>query len=85
MKIIRYQDGKDQIKFVIQDEIDYRYACEFIKQHALKERVDEIILSPVFGQMPPRQLAEWILEDGLQVRMGMQIHKFIWDPEARGV
>jgi len=78
-------ERKDQIKFVILDEIDYRYAGEFIKQHGLNARVDEIILSPVFGQLPPRQLAEWILHDGLQVRMGMQIHKFIWDPEARGV
>lgn len=78
-------DRKDQVKFVILDELDYRYAHAFIRQHDLNARVGEIILSPVFGRMPPRQLAEWILEDGLQVRLGMQMHKFIWDPEARGV
>jgi 7-carboxy-7-deazaguanine synthase len=76
---------KDQIKFVILDEIDYSYACDFITRHNLNSRVDEIILSPVFGQMSSRQLAEWILRDGLRVRLGLQIHKFIWDPETKGV
>jgi 7-carboxy-7-deazaguanine synthase len=78
-------DRKDQAKFVILDEADYRYACDFLAKHSLARRVDEIIFSPVFGQLPPRQLAEWILRDGLEVRMGLQIHKFIWDPEAHGV
>ncbi len=78
-------DRKDQIKFVILDENDYRYAREFLAKHKLRSRVDEVIFSPVFGQMSPRELAEWILRDGLEVRMGLQLHKFIWDPEARGV
>ena len=78
-------ERKDQIKFVILDEKDYQYAREFIARHALRSRVDEIIFSPVFGQLPPRTLAEWILRDGLEVRMGLQLHKFIWDPEAKGV
>lgn len=78
-------ERKDQVKFVILDEVDYRYARDFLAQHALDQRVDEIVFSPVFGQLPPQQLAEWILRDGLGVRMGLQIHKFIWDPEARGV
>jgi 7-carboxy-7-deazaguanine synthase len=78
-------DKKDQVKFVIVDENDYRFAREFMSQHDLRSRVNEVILSPVFGQLPPRQLAEWILRDGLDVRLGLQIHKFIWDPEARGV
>jgi 7-carboxy-7-deazaguanine synthase len=76
---------KDQIKFVIVDENDYRFARNFMLQHDLRKRVDEVIFSPVFGQLPPRQLAGWILRDGLEVRLGLQIHKFIWDPEARGV
>ncbi len=78
-------DRKDQIKFVILDENDYRHAREFLVKHDLRSRVDEVIFSPVFGQMPPRELAEWILRDGLEVRMGLQLHKFIWDTEARGV
>ncbi len=76
---------KDQIKFVMVDENDYHYACQFMLKHNLQGRVDEVILSPVFGQLHPRQLAEWILRDGLDVRLGLQIHKFIWDPDAHGV
>ena len=78
-------ERKDQIKFVILDERDYAYARDFLSQHRLHERVEEVIFSPVFGQLAPRQLAEWILRDGLEVRMGLQLHKFIWDPDARGV
>ena len=78
-------ERKDQVKFVILDEADYGYARDFLNEHGLDKRVDEIIFSPVFGQLPPRRLAEWILRDDLQVRMGLQIHKFIWDPETRGV
>jgi len=76
---------KDQVKFVIANENDYRFARDFMAQHDLGERVNEVILSPVFGQLHPRQLAEWILRDGLDVRLGLQIHKFIWDPATHGV
>src|SRR5690348_12548393 len=78
-------DRKDEIKFVVDDENDYRYALDFISRNRLHERVQEIILSPVFGRLHPRRLAEWILRDRLDVRMGLQIHKFIWDPDAKGV
>ena len=78
-------ERKDEIKFVIVDENDYHYAREFMARHQLPNLVDELIFSPVFGQLHPRQLAEWILRDGLEVRMGMQIHKFIWDPDTKGV
>ncbi len=78
-------ERKDQIKFVILDERDYRYAQTFIEEHKLRALVDELIFSPVFGQLHPRALAEWILRDGLEVRLGLQLHKFIWDPDASGV
>jgi 7-carboxy-7-deazaguanine synthase len=78
-------ERKDQIKFVVLDERDYLYARDFMDTHHLDRLVDEIIFSPVFGQLPPLQLAEWVLRDDLEVRLGLQIHKFIWDPEARGV
>ncbi len=78
-------DRKDQIKFVILNEDDYRYARAFLAEHALHRYVDEVIFSPVFTQLAPRDLAAWILRDGLDVRMGLQLHKFIWGPEARGV
>jgi 7-carboxy-7-deazaguanine synthase len=78
-------ERKDQVKFVILDENDYRYAQAFLDQHQMQRRVDEVIFSPVFGRLPPRELAEWILRDGLEVRLGLQLHKFIWQPETRGV
>jgi 7-carboxy-7-deazaguanine synthase len=78
-------DRKDQIKFVVQDEGDYRYAREFLAAHNLHGYVDEVIFSPVFDQLAPGSLAAWILRDGLEVRLGLQLHKFIWDPKARGV
>ena len=78
-------EKKDQVKFVIADEIDYRFARDFMVQHDLRGRVNEVILSPVFGKLHPRQLTEWILRDQLDVRLGLQIHKFIWDAETHGV
>lgn len=78
-------ERKDQVKFVVGDEDDYKFAVEFLKHYELKRRVDEVLFSPVFGRLAPRLLAEWILRDGLHVRLGLQLHKFIWDPETRGV
>lgn len=85
-------DGKDEIKFVIASRRDYEFARDFVAEHKLNERVGEVLLSPVFADpagkwpaMDARALAEWILADGLHVRLGLQIHKFIWDPATRGV
>jgi len=75
----------DQLKFVLAGREDYDWARRFLAEHPVQDRVEAILFSPVFGQLEPRLLAEWILEDGLPVRLGMQIHKFIWDPDARGV
>jgi len=75
----------DQVKFVLADRRDYEWAREFLAQHPLQEKVEAILFSPVFGQLEPRLLAGWILEDGLPVRLGLQLHKFIWEPDARGV
>ena len=76
---------RDQIKFVVADRRDYEWARSFLAEQRLAERVEAVIFSPVFGALEPRPLAEWILEDGLPVRLGLQLHKFIWDPETRGV
>jgi len=78
-------DWKDQVKFVIADENDYSFARDFMLKHDVAKRVEEVILSPVFGKLHPRQLTEWILRDGLEVRLGLQIHKFIWNPDTHGV
>ena len=75
----------DQLKFVLADRRDYEWAREFLQKHRLQDKVETVIFSPVFGKMEPRLLAEWILEDGLPVRVGLQLHKFIWDPETTGV
>ena len=75
----------DQLKFVLAGRRDYEWAREFLQEHGLQDKVEAVIFSPVFGQMDPRPLAEWILEDGLPVRVGLQLHKFIWDPDTTGV
>jgi 7-carboxy-7-deazaguanine synthase len=82
---LAWLERKDQIKFVILNEDDYRYARGFLAQHNLHRHVDEVIFSPVFDQLEPRSLAAWILRDGLEVRLGLQLHKFIWGTGARGV
>ncbi|MCQ3828185.1 7-carboxy-7-deazaguanine synthase QueE [Microbulbifer elongatus] len=69
---------KDQIKFVICDRADYEWARFTLDQYQLVERVGEVLFSPSYEQLAPRQLAEWILEDGLPVRMQMQLHKLLW-------
>jgi 7-carboxy-7-deazaguanine synthase len=85
-------DRKDEIKFVIASRRDYEFAREFTARHRLTERVHQVLFSPVVADqegawpgMSARELAEWILADGLPVRLGMQLHKFIWDPAMRGV
>ena len=75
----------DQLKFVLAGRGDYDWARGFLAEHPVQDRVEAILFSPVFGQLEPRLLAEWILEDGFPVRLGMQLHKFIWDPDTRGV
>lgn len=78
-------DRKDEIKFVIADEPDYLWARDFLLHHRLTDIVHTVIFSPVFGELEPRVLSEWILRDRLPVRLGLQLHKFIWDPDTRGV
>ena len=76
--------GSDQIKFVIASRRDFDWAVAVILQHHLDERF-AVLLSAVFSQVQPAELASWLLATGLQVRMQLQMHKFIWDPKQRGV
>jgi 7-carboxy-7-deazaguanine synthase len=85
-------DAKDEIKFVLSTRRDYEFAREFTREHALAVRVKQVFFSPAFadpnGKWPglePRTLVEWILADGLPVRLGLQLHKFIWHPATQGV
>jgi len=75
----------DEVKFVVQDRVDYDYAREVIARHRLADRVAAIHLSPVHGVLDPKALAGWVLADRLPVRVQLQLHKYIWDPDTRGV
>lgn len=74
----------DQVKFVINDRFDYLWATDRLDQLNLCQKTT-VLFSPVFGVMDPRRLAEWILQDNLEISLQLQLHKYIWHPEARGV
>lgn len=88
---------RDEIKFVIASRVDYEFARDFVRRHNLAERVNAVLFSPAFRKdatgardsshclLDPRQLAEWIIADNIPVRLGLQLHKFIWDPAVKGV
>ena len=76
--------GKDEVKFVLADRSDYEWACHVLVQYELASRCT-VLMSPVFGSLDMRQLAEWILADRLPVRLQLQLHKLIWAPDMRGV
>ena len=85
-------DTKDEIKFVLSTRRDYEFAREFAAQQRLAERVNAVLFSPVFEDperkwpgLEPRTLVEWILADGVPARLGLQLHKFVWDPATKGV
>ncbi|OGP69141.1 MAG: 7-carboxy-7-deazaguanine synthase [Deltaproteobacteria bacterium RBG_13_60_28] len=74
----------DEVKFVVTDAADFAWALEVIRRHNLAGRVP-LLISPVFGAVPPQEAAAWILESGLPLRLNLQLHKYIWGPETRGV
>ena len=84
--------ANDEVKFVISGRRDYEFAREFSREHRLSERVREVLFCPVHDDpngkwtgLEPRELVGWMLEDGLPVRLGLQLHKIVWDPAMRGV
>ncbi len=74
----------DAVKFVVCDEADYRWAAELIRTRGLGGRT-EVLLSPSHGQLAPRVLVDWMLRDALPARLNLQLHKYIWGAEVRGV
>jgi 7-carboxy-7-deazaguanine synthase len=87
----------DEVKFVLSDRRDYDFARAFIAEHDLRPKVKDILFSPAFSKSPsplrttdnatldPRMLVEWMMEDGVDARLSLQIHKFIWEPQKKGV
>jgi 7-carboxy-7-deazaguanine synthase len=75
----------DEVKFVIRDRPDYEYARDVVAKYGLVGRSAAVLFSPVHGVLDARPLAEWILADRLAVRLQLQAHKYIWDPQTRGV
>lgn len=93
---VEHLTKRDEVKFVITDRADYDWAKMVIAEHDLPSRCAAVQMSPVFEQppgeeiegcpeLPASRLAEWIVADDLPVRMQLQMHKFIWDPQTRGV
>jgi len=76
---------QDEVKFVVQDRADYEFARRVVDRHGLSIRCAAVLFSPVHGILAPGELASWILEDRLRVRLQLQVHKLIWGAHARGV
>lgn len=76
---------RDQVKFVIRDRVDYEYARDVLGRYELDRRCGAVLYSPVHDVLDPRTLAAWVLEDRLPVRVQLQLHKYIWGADARGV
>jgi len=75
---------QDEVKFVVASEADFRWSAEVVRRHRLEGRA-ALLFSPVFGQVTPRALTEWLLASGLDARLSLQLHKLVWGPQARGV
>ncbi len=80
-----YLKPTDEVKFVIAGREDYEWARDLVRSEGIAQRCREVLFSPVFGSIEAADLARWILDDRLHVRMQLQMHKFIWHPDTRGV
>jgi 7-carboxy-7-deazaguanine synthase len=97
MENIAFLTPRDEIKFVISSRNDYEFARDFTARHELHRKVNAVLFSPAFRKdasgrrdaahclLNPQELAEWMLADNVDARLGLQIHKFIWDPAVKGV
>jgi 7-carboxy-7-deazaguanine synthase len=90
-------NAHDEIKFVLSSRADYDFACDFTQRHSLASRVNAVLFSPAFRKdatgardsshclLDPQELAEWMIRDNVPARLGLQVHKFVWDPATKGV
>lgn len=76
--------ASDEVKFVVAGKNDFDWAVRVVREYGLERRCT-VLFSPVFGEVQPVHLAEWLLESGIAARMQLQLHKYIWEPETRGV
>src|SRR5262249_35006980 len=76
---------RDEVKFVIQDRGDFEYARQIVETYRLDQREPHVLFSPVWGAVDLQEFAAWILQSGVRARMQLQLHKYIWGPEAKGV
>jgi 7-carboxy-7-deazaguanine synthase len=81
----RLRADKDEVKFVIVNFADWTYALEVIRRYELNMRAKAILISPAWDALDLKNVAEWVSSSGLDLRMQLQLHKYIWGPEARGV
>jgi 7-carboxy-7-deazaguanine synthase len=81
---LRHLDRADAVKFVVCSEEDYTWSKQVIVEHRLAERTT-VLLSPSFGQVEPKTLVDWMLRDQLPARLNLQLHKYVWPPDQRGV
>ena len=97
MENLAHLTRRDEVKFVIANRADYEFARAFIREHTLETHAGAVLLSPAFSKTPaperttqnalldPRELVEWMLADGLPARQSLQIHKYVWEPQKKGV
>lgn len=81
----RLRPDKDEVKFVIADRSDWDFAREIIERYTLERRSRAVLISPAWGKVDLKEMADWVASSGLNVRMQLQLHKYIWGPETRGV
>ena len=97
MENLETLSDRDEIKFVLSDRADYEFARDFTQRHNLAKRVNAVLFSPAFRKeatgardsshclLDPQELADWMVADNVPARLGLQLHKFIWDPALKGV
>ena len=81
----RLRSDRDEVKFVIANRSDWEYAADVIKRYELEPRARAILISPAWDEIDLKELAQWTAESGLRVRMQLQLHKYIWGPDVKGV
>jgi 7-carboxy-7-deazaguanine synthase len=82
---VEHLGPRDEIKFVLADRRDYEWMRDVVRERDLARRTPNLLASTVFGKLSPRELVAWVLEDALPIRVQLQMHKYIWPPDATGV